>query len=97
MQHLNLNRKLHLQIVRIGQRLAGAALLVVALLCTIPIQAQQYLATLSGQVSDTSDARIAKATITVTESVTRFASKAVTNDSGGYSIPFSAPGRHYFG
>ena len=94
MQHLNLNSKLHIRIIQIIQKLAGIALLMVALLSATTANAQQYLATLSGQVSDTSDARIANATVTATDSITKFATKAATNDSGGYSIPFLAPGTY---
>ena len=94
MQHLNLNLKLHIRIIQIIQKLAGTALLMVALFSATTANAQQYLATLSGQVSDTSDARIANATVTATDSITKFATKAVTNGSGGYSIPFLAPGNY---
>jgi hypothetical protein len=76
------------------QTMTGTALLMLTLLCALPAHAQQYLATLSGQVSDNSDARIAKAIVTATESVTKFVTRATTNDSGGYSIPFLAPGTY---
>ena len=56
-----------------------------------PLRAQQYLGTLSGEVTDASGAKVVKAEVTATAAATKFTTRAVTNNSGGYSIPFLAP------
>src|SRR5579871_2974851 len=68
--------------------------LVFGCLSDAPIQAQQYLATLTGQVTDLSGAVIPKADVTATNATTKFVTKVVTNGSGGYSIPFLTPGTY---
>lgn len=60
----------------------------------LPLQAQQYLANITGNVSDPTGAKIANAQVTATNTTTRFATKSVTNGSGGYSIPFLNPGTY---
>ncbi len=59
-----------------------------------PTLAQQYLSNLTGQVKDPSGASIANAEVTATNSITKFVNKSVTNNSGGYSIPFLNPGTY---
>ena len=60
--------------------------------CVLSVHAQErYLGGLLGTVSDTSGAKIIGATVTATDNTTHFASKAVTNSSGSYSIPFLTP------
>lgn len=56
-----------------------------------PLQAQQYLGTLTGQVTDATGASIPNAEVTVTDVTTHFVTKTVTNDGGNYSIPFLTP------
>jgi Carboxypeptidase regulatory-like domain len=53
--------------------------------------AQQYLGTLTGEVTDTSGAKIANAEISATDVTTHFTTKTKTNGSGEYSIPFLTP------
>jgi len=55
------------------------------------VQAQQYLGTLSGSVSDSSGAKVVGANVTATDITTKFETKAVTNGSGSYTIPFLTP------
>ncbi len=57
----------------------------------VPIHAQRYLANLTGNVSDPTSAKIVGATVTATDLTTNFSTKAVTNGSGDYSIPFLTP------
>jgi len=64
---------------------------VTALLASSSIQAQQYLGTLSGSVSDATGAKIIGASVTAKSTSTNFVTKAVTNESGNYTIPFLTP------
>lgn len=59
--------------------LTTACGLVFGLLANAPMQAQQYLATLTGQVADSSGAVIPKANGTATNATTKFGTKVVTN------------------
>ena len=61
------------------------------LLGAFPLHAQRYLASLTGNVSDPTSAKIVGATIMATDLTTKFSTKAVTNGSGDYSIPFLTP------
>jgi hypothetical protein len=56
--------------------------------------AQEYLATLSGTVTDASGAVVVNADVKVTNTDTNFATMGTTNDSGAYSIPFLVPGTY---
>jgi hypothetical protein len=58
------------------------------------LQAQQYLATLTGSVTDTSGARVPNAEVVATEASTHFVTKATSNADGNYTIPFLAPGTY---
>jgi hypothetical protein len=60
-------------------------------LCALPIHAQRYLGSLTGNVSDPTSAKIVGATVTATDVTTKFSTKAVTNGSGDYSMPFLTP------
>src|SRR5258705_11942049 len=70
---------------------AGALLLLISLGSTLPLEAQQYLGTLTGEVADTSGAKIANADVSATDITTHFTTRTKTNGSGGYSIPFLTP------
>ena len=74
----------------------GSAL--VALLLGIgvlmPARAQQYLGTLSGDVSDATGARVAGAQVTATNAATHFETKGVTNGTGEYVLPGVTPGTY---
>jgi len=67
------------------------AFVVTALFASSSIQAQQYLGTLSGSVSDSTGAKVVGANVTATDITTKFETKAVTNGSGDYAIPFLTP------
>ena len=69
--------------------LAAAVLAVLG--WTMPLAAQQYLGTLSGNVTDSTGAKIVGAQVTATDVTTNFVTKVVTNGSGDYSIPFLTP------
>jgi len=56
------------------------------------VQAQQYLATLSGEVTDSSGAKLPQADVTATDVVTKFVTKTVTNGVGLFTIPSLSPG-----
>lgn len=58
------------------------------------LSGQTQHAELSGQVSDSSDAIIPTATITVTDIDRGTSRKASTNASGYYRVPFLEPGRY---
>jgi hypothetical protein len=84
-------------LVSIGQKAAAKyclfpmAFVVAALLASSPIQAQQYLGTLSGSVADATGAKIVGANVTAKDITTNFETKVVTNGSGEYTIPFLTP------
>ena len=59
--------------------------------CAIPTHAQRYLAGLTGDVSDSTGAKVIGAVVTATDTTTNFVTKAVANSSGSYSIPFLTP------
>jgi hypothetical protein len=69
----------------------GALLLLLSLVSTLPLGAQQYLGTLTGEVTDASGAKIANADVSATDVTTHFTTRTKTNGSGGYSIPFLTP------
>lgn len=58
---------------------------------TLSVNAQKYLGSLTGQVSDASGAKIAGATVTAMDTTTNFSTKTTTNNSGSYSIQFLTP------
>ena len=74
----------------------GAALvaLLLGIAVLMPARAQQYLGTLSGDVSDATGARVAGAQVTATNSATHFETKGVTNGTGEYVLPGITPGTY---
>ncbi len=56
--------------------------------------AQEFRATISGKVTDPSGAPIPNAEVTATEVRTHVASKAVSDASGDFTIPFLLPGQY---
>ena len=86
-----------IDLVSIGQKAAmkycliPMAFVVAAFLASSPIQAQQYLGTLGGSVSDSTGAKIVGASVTAKNVTTNFETKIVTNGSGDYTIPFLTP------
>src|SRR5215471_15978550 len=67
-----------------------ATLLVCAAASTV--HAQEFRATVKGQVIDPSRAAVPGATVTVTNQDTNETASAVTNTDGNYAIPFLRPG-----
>lgn len=59
-----------------------------------PLHAQQYLGTISGEVQDATNAKIAGAIVTVQENSTHFKTTARTNGSGVYSVSGLNPGTY---
>ncbi|AMY11396.1 Outer membrane receptor for ferrienterochelin and colicins [Luteitalea pratensis] len=72
--------------------------LVLALLCVIgltsPALAQDPRGSIAGRVVDSSGGALPGTTVTVTNTATGTANTAVTNEEGGYSIPFITPGSY---
>gem|GEM_PF-386774 len=78
--------------IRFSNKLIVSGLLALgSLAMAVPLEAQQYLGTLTGQVKDTTGASVPNAQVSATDTVTHFTTKTVTNESGGYSIPFLTP------
>ena len=69
----------------------GALFLLLGIASTLPLRAQQYLGTLTGEVTDASGAKIANADVSATDVTTHFTTRTKTNGSGEYSIPFLTP------
>jgi len=69
----------------------GALFLLFFFANTRLVRAQQYLGTLTGEVTDASGAKIANADVAATDVTTHFTTRTKTNGSGGYSIPFLTP------
>ena len=67
------------------------ALPLLLILCALPAHAQRYLATLTGEVSDPTGAKIVGAILTATDVTTKFSTRVVSNSSGSYSFPFLTP------
>ena len=76
--------------LRVHSRLLCAFLLVAA--ATATAGAQEFRATVKGQVADTSQAALPGATVTVQNLDTNEVATATTNDQGNYTIPFLRPG-----
>ncbi len=57
-----------------------------------PASAQEFRATVKGQVADTSQSALPGATVTVQNQDTNEVATATTNDQGAYTIPFLRPG-----
>src|SRR3954471_17530220 len=71
------------------QGLLGVALLLVL---TGSAAAQEFRATVRGQVVDTSQAALPGATVTLRNQETNEVATATTNNDGNYTIPFLRPG-----
>ena len=68
--------------------LVGAALL----LAVSSAAAQEFRATVKGQVVDASQAALPGATVTIRNQETNELATAVTNGEGNYTVPFLKPG-----
>jgi len=71
------------------QGLLGVAIL---LTLTVSATAQEFRATVKGQVVDTSQASLPGATVTVRNQETNEVATATTNNDGNYTVPFLRPG-----
>jgi hypothetical protein len=61
---------------------------------TLPMAAQKYLGSISGQATDPTGAKIPGATVTVEESTTHFKTTVITNGAGAYDFPALNPGTY---
>ena len=75
--------------IRVFHGLLCAALL---LAVTGALHAQEFRATVQGQVVDSSKAALPGATVTVRNQETNEVATATTNNEGNYTIPFLRPG-----
>lgn len=75
------------------KRISVASLLFLLLLAGI-VLGQEFRATVSGHVFDSSDAAVPGAKITVVNSGTQESTSATTDTSGSYSIPLLRPGTY---
>jgi Carboxypeptidase regulatory-like domain/TonB-dependent Receptor Plug Domain len=64
------------------------------LACAGSASAQEFRATIKGQVVDTSQAALPGATVTVQNQDTNEVATAVTNNEGAYTVPFLRPGTY---
>ena len=71
------------------QGLLGVAILLVL---TSTVTAQEFRATVKGQVVDSSQGTLPGATVTIRNQETNEVATAVTNNDGNYTIPFLRPG-----
>ncbi|HYX81213.1 MAG TPA: carboxypeptidase-like regulatory domain-containing protein, partial [Gemmatimonadales bacterium] len=74
---------------RVYRGLFGAALVLAA---AAGVTAQEFRATVKGQVVDSSQAALPGATVTVRNQQTNEVATATTNTEGNYTIPFLKPG-----
>ena len=74
--------------IRVFHGLVCAALL---LAVTGAVHAQEFRATVKGQVTDSSKASLPGATVTVRNQETNEVATATTNTDGNYTIPFLRP------
>jgi hypothetical protein len=58
------------------------------------LSAQEYLATLSGTVTDPTGAAVTNANVKVTNTDTNVVTNGTTNGDGAYSVPFLVPGNY---
>jgi hypothetical protein len=71
--------------------LLGVALLLATASSTV---AQEFRATVRGQILDTSKGALPGATVTLTNTATNETATAVTNTDGSYTVPFLRPGSY---
>ena len=75
--------------LRCYQALVGVAIL---LGLTSGVSAQEFRATVKGQVVDSSQAALPGATVNLRNQETNEVATATTNNDGNYTIPFLRPG-----
>jgi hypothetical protein len=69
----------------------GAIVLLFASLCNIQANAQQFLGSIKGEVSDPTGARVAGATVVAQDMTTNFKTTAKANATGTYALPSLTP------
>src|SRR5262245_16029767 len=74
------------------RRVLATAVLVLATIGSL--SAQEFRATVRGQVVDSSKGALRSATVTLTNTATNETATAVTNGEGNYSVPFLRPGSY---
>ncbi len=79
---------------RYSRKILASFILFLGVTSVLPLAAQQYLANLTGEITDSSGAKIPQAEVTATNQTTKFNTKTLTNGAGGYSIPFLTPGTY---
>jgi len=68
--------------------------LLVALVCAASVFAQEFRATLTGQITDPTGAGVANAKVSVQNLATNEVQSQVTSGDGNYTIPFLLPGNY---
>ncbi|HMF76577.1 MAG TPA: carboxypeptidase-like regulatory domain-containing protein, partial [Bryobacteraceae bacterium] len=76
------------------KRFRPILIVIFILLSALAIQAQQF-GEINGTVTDSTSATVAGAAITVTSQATQQVRRAVSNDSGTYSLPYLLPGMYH--
>ena len=80
--------------MRRAMRGFSSASLVLYLVCTAGLRAQQFRGSFTGTVTDTSGGVIPGARVTATEIDTGMSQTSVTQEDGSYTIPLLPPGRY---
>jgi hypothetical protein len=78
----------------IKRTIGGAALLCAVLVCAGAVHAQEYRATLTGQVKDSQSGLLPGVAVTATHADTGTKFEAVTDGTGSYTFAFLAPGTY---
>ncbi|HEX5283277.1 MAG TPA: carboxypeptidase regulatory-like domain-containing protein [Bryocella sp.] len=68
---------------------------VVLLISTLPVYAQQQMASLTGQITDSSGARVPGAQVTITDTERGTKIVVTSDENGGYIVPQIPPADHY--
>jgi len=76
------------------RRSVAAGIVLAVLMLSAVTNAQQYLATISGTVKDSTGAVVPGAQVKVTGLDTGFVTVVATNDDGNYAAPFLTPGNY---
>jgi hypothetical protein len=69
-------------------------LLALTLGFALPTQAQRYLGSIQGEVTDPTGAKVAGASVTAEESATHFKTATTSNQTGSYNFPSLNPGSY---
>lgn len=66
--------------------------LICLLMTVLPTLAQEFRATVNGQLTDSAGAAIVSATVSVRNLATNEVAAVTTNSEGAYNVPFLKPG-----